>query len=142
MIRSEAPLEAPSICRFFLRWSRPLVLKNFSESADGDSLLDLSKDLLFLGEIGKFLLTCQVTLGKMTVFAMLGFIKIMETWSCKISAVLSLLEQMGEICRFMHLGLSFCLRMENSFFFVIVKVSIVNLAAFSSSTFMWGFLSS
>ena len=42
---------------------------------DGNSLLDHSKDLLFHAVIGKFLLTCEVTLGTMTVFAKLEFLR-------------------------------------------------------------------
>ena len=42
---------------------------------DGNSLLDHSKDLLFLAVIGKFLLTCEVTLGTITVFAKLEFLR-------------------------------------------------------------------
>ena len=51
---SEALFETCCVRRFFLRWSRPLVLEIFAESMDGDSLLDLSKDLLSLEAIGEF----------------------------------------------------------------------------------------
>ena len=36
-----------------------------------NSLLDLLKDLLFLGTIGEFLMIYEVTLGTVTMFAML-----------------------------------------------------------------------
>lgn len=39
MIRSESLFETPSVYRFFLRWYRPRVLENFTESVDGNSLL-------------------------------------------------------------------------------------------------------
>ena len=45
------------------------------ESMDSNSLLDLSKDLSFLAVIGKFLMTCEVTMGTMTVFAKLEFLR-------------------------------------------------------------------
>lgn len=42
---------------------------------DGRSLVDFSKDLLFLEAILEILLTCEVTLGTMTMFVMLELLK-------------------------------------------------------------------
>ena len=55
--------------------SKPLILESFAESIDDHSLLDISKDLLFLRTIEEFLLTCKVTLGTMTVFAILELLR-------------------------------------------------------------------
>ena len=55
--------------------SKPLVLESFAESIDDQSLLDISKDLLFLRTIEEFLLTCKVTLGTMNVFAILELLR-------------------------------------------------------------------
>ena len=74
----------------------PLALENFAKSKDGNSLLDLSKDILFLGAIGQLLLTCELTLETVTVFAMLELIKLWKLFLTEVSAVLSLLDQKGE----------------------------------------------
>lgn len=72
-----------------------LVFENFTESKYGNFPLDPSKDLLFLGIIGQVLLTCEVTLGNMTVFAMLELLRSWKLGLVELSAVLSLLEQNG-----------------------------------------------
>ena len=87
VISSEALFQTPSVCSVFLGQSRSLILEKFAESRNGNFQLDLSKDLLLLRAIGELLLTCKVTLGTITVFAIPELLRSWKLGLVEFSAV-------------------------------------------------------